>query len=230
MLVLDEVLSTQDTARELIASGDKVPAAILAHDQTQGRGRFARKWESKRGDSLTASILFNEQADHPTPYLLGMFVALHAAQIIGCNLQWPNDLIWQGRKLGGILAEVFPDSQGRCVTVVGIGVNLSHVEVSKAIEREIAGAWECGYTDPNAENLLAHILNGLANTPIPYSWGEMEDAWMKFDQTAGKRYILPSNEEVIARGIGKSGHLETTDGGQVFAADAWFGVRLNNVG
>jgi BirA family biotin operon repressor/biotin-[acetyl-CoA-carboxylase] ligase len=98
---LGEVTSTQDVARGL-----PVGSVVVADHQTAGRGRLGRRWEAPPGSALLASLA----------------AGVAAARACGerVRLKWPNDLLLEGRKLGGILVEVHGDT-----CVVGIGINLS---------------------------------------------------------------------------------------------------------
>ncbi|AIE87006.1 biotin--[acetyl-CoA-carboxylase] ligase [Fimbriimonas ginsengisoli] len=222
---LDEVPSTQKVAGDLLRNGEPV-GVVFAREQTQGRGRFGRPWVSREGDSLTYSLVFHAYADHPRPYLVGMAAAIAAAGVLHCQLRWPNDLVEGGKKLGGILTELLPDSQGRKVPVVGIGINLNQSEFPADLE-EIATSASIvhgGTYDPEA---VGHrIVSRLADLPEPTSWGALAPIWNLFDATPGKRFRLPSGEEGIALGIGSDGQLLCSVDGEsqsVLAADAIFG-------
>ena len=123
-VVLDSVASTQSVAAALLAEGN-APHVVFAHDQVAGRGRFDRSWQSRHGSSLTFSILWPDLVGHPEPWLLGMACGVAVAEVVGCSVRWPNDMAFEGLKVGGILTELLPDAKGRRVPVAGIGVNLA---------------------------------------------------------------------------------------------------------
>jgi BirA family biotin operon repressor/biotin-[acetyl-CoA-carboxylase] ligase len=130
--VRGEVGSTND--RILAAARDGAPEglAIIADRQTAGRGRLGRAWASPAGMGLYTSILLR-----PTPgasraplltLVAGLSVseALQAVAGISPRLKWPNDLVVDGKKLAGILAET-ASAEGRVsYVVVGIGINVGH--------------------------------------------------------------------------------------------------------
>ncbi len=111
MLRLRTVTSTQTAAVNL-----PLGSIVVADHQTEGRGRLGRTWEGTTGSGLYATFVVP-----PSPLLLfACGVACAEACGPATRLKWPNDLMFEGRKLGGMLAEVRGDR-----ALVGIGINLS---------------------------------------------------------------------------------------------------------
>jgi BirA family transcriptional regulator, biotin operon repressor / biotin---[acetyl-CoA-carboxylase] ligase len=108
---LETVTSTQDVARPLA-----IGSIVVAEHQTAGRGRLDRRWETPRGTALLVSFVL-----HPNP-VLSLAAGVAAAQACGrgVRLKWPNDLLLDGLKVGGILVEVT-----RTTAICGVGINLS---------------------------------------------------------------------------------------------------------
>ncbi len=117
--VYDEVTSTQDVARSLMGSG---PVAVVASRQSNGRGRSGAEWQTAPR-AMALSVAFPQDAfpafDLNRLSLLPLVYGLAAATVIDAGLKWPNDLLLDERKVGGILVEV---SAG--MVVAGCGVNL----------------------------------------------------------------------------------------------------------
>lgn len=226
-LELDEVESTQDVLREALA-GPAPPGVVFARHQTRGRGRFDRSWFSETDRSLTMSMAFPDYADHPRPWLVGMAVAAATAAVVHCRLRWPNDLFLDGKKLGGIITELFPDSGGRSTPVVGVGLNLdvaafpediAPIATSLAIHRP-------GHYD--AVEVGRALLARLEEMPEPHHWADVQPVWTLFDETPGKKFRLMSGEEAVAIGIGPEGELVCAVEGEttmVLAAEAILGER-----
>src|SRR4029077_20763259 len=108
---LESVGSTQDVAR-----GMPIGSVVLADYQTDGRGRLTHRWESPPGSALLVSFVLP-----PNP-LLSIAAGVAAAEACGrgVRLKWPNDLLLDGRKVGGILVEASPAR-----AICGIGINLT---------------------------------------------------------------------------------------------------------
>ena len=128
--------STQDKAFEVLESGE-VRCAVVADEQTSGRGRQGREWISSRGRSLTLSYGFSK--DSARIEGLSLVVGLSLLRVIDIadlRLKWPNDLILENAKVAGILVEA--RSQGsRFDIVVGVGINLENVGNYKGLGKQV---------------------------------------------------------------------------------------------
>ena len=118
--------STSDHAAWLRSQGKLyAPAVVLAGHQRSGRGRGANTWWSRPG-CITATFVFpiDEQVQpHQIPLLAGLGVRNAVAEITGnrdIELKWPNDVLYQGRKLAGLLCE-----RKEKADLVGIGLNVN---------------------------------------------------------------------------------------------------------
>ncbi len=103
----------------------------LAEFQWAGRGRRGRSWQSPLGGQIPLSLAYTFAALPADFSALGLAVGVMAASALRrlgaeeIGLKWPNDLHWQGRKLGGVLIEVRGEAGGPCEVVVGVGVNVN---------------------------------------------------------------------------------------------------------
>lgn len=126
----DRIASTNDAAGEAAAQGAPQGAAFIADEQTSGRGLRGRAWHSPPGKGLYVSfILRPDAAVHGLiPLAGGLAVSRAVLETAGVrtNLKWPNDILYRGAKLGGILTEaVFSGSEIQ-YAVLGIGLNIEH--------------------------------------------------------------------------------------------------------
>ncbi len=128
---LDSVDSTNEQARRLAAEGGAVPVWIWARTQTAGRGRVGRKWVSRQGN-LFCTLLMHQATPPRERAQLSFVTALAVARaleslapVLRPRLKWPNDVLLNGRKVGGVLLESFPGAgQAAFYLAVGVGVNL----------------------------------------------------------------------------------------------------------
>lgn len=221
--VLAEVESTQAYCGTKLTAGDPV-GVVLAHNQTAGKGRFGRVWQSQPGKSLTMSIAFHGYADSESPWLVGMAVACACAKVLGCQVRWPNDLAAQGSKLGGVLTELLPDREGRRIPVVGIGINVGQVEFPADLTLFATSCAQIGLVKGlSIEDLASRLVEGIRAMPEPTDWCAIAPHWDPLDATAGKRYRLPNGTEGVAVRVGTNGQLVCRIGSEeveVLAAEA----------
>ncbi len=128
------------------ARGDAPHGTLLAADtQSHGRGRLSRTWHSPAGLNLYFSVLLRPRWDlGATPTLslaAGVALAESCRKMLPSapELKWPNDLLWSGRKLAGILVETAVDSSGVLYAVVGIGINVNQRQFPAELQ-ESAGS------------------------------------------------------------------------------------------
>lgn len=121
--------STNEVARRLATSGAPDGTVVLAEEQTAGRGRAGRSWSSPPGRGLWLSLLLRPGSEGLP--LLPLLTGLVAARALDpflpgspVAIKWPNDLLVDGRKLGGILAEASWEGGATRALVVGVGLNL----------------------------------------------------------------------------------------------------------
>lgn len=130
---LDSVGSTNEYLGQAYLQGRVSGiSAVLAHAQTAGRGRAGRAWTAMPGASLCLSVGV-PLAGHQLP-VLPLCVGVAVAQVlegiqVPVRLKWPNDLLLDQRKLGGVLCESFQAPQGP-VTVIGLGLNIRPVALA----------------------------------------------------------------------------------------------------
>lgn len=124
----DELSSTNDWAKEWARQGAGHGAVVLAKRQTMGRGRLQRAWESPMG-GLWMSVILKPNLDLAEAAKLTLSAGVALAQVcrslydLEVQIKWPNDLVYQGRKVAGILGEVVGEWNTVQSIVLGIGIN-----------------------------------------------------------------------------------------------------------
>lgn len=123
--------STNGVALELGHAGEPEGAVVLAEEQTAGRGRAGNSWHSERATGIYATILLRPKLAPVQAPLLTMMAGLSAHSAIqgvsglSVDLKWPNDLLIQGKKVGGILTEMHAEPSQVRFVIVGIGINVN---------------------------------------------------------------------------------------------------------
>ncbi len=173
-----EVLAEVDSTNSVLLKGAK-PATgtlsvCLAEYQSGGRGRRGRVWVAPFGRGLCLSLgwQFESQPRDLAALALAVGVVARRAltKLTGLEIQikWPNDLLLDGKKLGGILVEVSAESHGPCHAVVGIGINVSATPALAGTPH----AWTLGAADlatamgeqrPSRNALAAALIEAVAS-------------------------------------------------------------------
>lgn len=124
--------STNRVALQLGHQGAPHGTVVLAEEQTAGRGRAGRLWHSERASGIYMTVLLRPEispTDAPLLTLLAGLAARDAIQEqtgIAPDLRWPNDLLLNGKKIGGILTEMHAEPERIRFVIIGIGLNVNH--------------------------------------------------------------------------------------------------------
>lgn len=222
--------STNSEALRRAQAGCRPGLVCTAEQQSAGRGRRGRQWVSPFASNLYLSAYW--QFHQGAAALEGLSLAIGVAvarALATCGvaqvaLKWPNDILSDGAKLGGILIEMTGDSTGACQVVVGVGLNVSMPETAGS---EIDQSWTdvqtlCSNDPPRRSTLLAALLNELLpmlSTFENSGFTAYREEWMSRDAHADKPVIIDTGAQQIAgvaRGVDKRGalQLETSTGVQ----------------
>lgn len=163
----DRIGSTSDRARELLEEGaDGV--AVVAEEQTSGRGRRGRTWSSPAGANLLVSVGVHPSLAAEAAWAIGPAAALAARSacepVATVALKWPNDVVdGDGRKLGGILVETAIEADRTRHAVLGFGINVNWERADMPVElRSTATSLrEAGGRPVDRAELLRRLLESL---------------------------------------------------------------------
>jgi BirA family biotin operon repressor/biotin-[acetyl-CoA-carboxylase] ligase len=226
-----EVLPTVDSTNRALAvraaAGAPSGTACLAEHQSGGRGRRGRAWVSPYGANLYLSLLWRFQlapaALGPLSVAVGVMVneALADLGAAGVGLKWPNDVLWRGRKLAGVLIEVAGEATGPAQVVIGVGVN---AHMPPAAGEGIEQPWVDLRTvlgRPVDRNLLAaRVLARLAAGLERFSregFAPFREAWDRLDLACGRPVTVVTGDGSVAGrclGLDDSGALLVETGGR----------------
>lgn len=132
LIYQEQVASTQIVAHDLAREGASHGTVVVAREQTKGRGRMRRYWESKDGLGLWFSSILRPSGVEPkraSQLTLVAAVAIadyFAKNNIDIKIKWPNDLFINGKKLAGILTEMQAEQDAVQYIILGIGINMNH--------------------------------------------------------------------------------------------------------
>jgi len=122
--------STNDVAREMALRGAPEGTVVVAEEQTAGRGTKGRSWHSPKGKGLYVSVVLRPSAAALSllPVAAGLAArgAVERTHGLSARLRWPNDIVWEGKKLGGILCESGFLGNRLEYAILGVGLNVGH--------------------------------------------------------------------------------------------------------
>lgn len=207
--------STNAEARRIAESlDDPAGTLVVADAQTAGRGRLGRQWESARGENLLFSLVLCPPVPPQQAPVCVLAWAAAMAEALNCQVKWPNDLITkEGRKLGGILAELSAEAERVRFVVLGVGINVNQndfpgLPLATSLRRETGEVLD-------RARLLTHLVKAVEAVPTS---GQPDLAtWRARSHTLGRR-VRVGDVEGVATDVRDDGALLV--GGQpVLAGD-----------
>jgi BirA family biotin operon repressor/biotin-[acetyl-CoA-carboxylase] ligase len=194
-----------------------------AEYQSAGRGRRTRRWFAPPGGALCLSLSwsFAFLPAHVAALSLAVGVcvlrALRDTGRSGCALKWPNDIVLDGRKLGGILIELRAEGSGPALVVIGIGLNVAlGPKLSAAVRAsgtEAADLTALGGVPCNRNQLAAAVLTRCVSGLVRFEQDGFRSfmaEWRAVDALAGREVLVSGQGAAIAghaRGIDMDGAL-----------------------
>jgi len=202
LIVLDETDSTNDEAARQLGAGRAAPFAVIARRQTRGRGRLGRVWHSEANGNLYVSVAFRPRVAPERMGAFTLWMGLNLCELlanfakVSPGLKWPNDILLEGRKAGGILTEARVDADQIRDLVFGLGLNINGSADSWPAElarRAVSLAEIVG--EPLDFNrltaaLLGRILLAYENFADGTYVRTFADLWHRYDVLRGKTVAL----------------------------------------
>lgn len=212
---IDRLPSSNTFLKELAGLKGQLPSGtvVAAREQTQGRGRMEREWLSGANENLTFSLLLLSDAieAHQWPSAT-MAAAVAAAEMleeagIRASLKWPNDVLVNGKKICGILAERVP--QG---LIIGIGLNVNMQSADHIDQPATSVLMETGKR-ANVDELLEKLLKHLSvrlDEWVDGGFSKVRKRWAEKVPSIGKSVTVRDNNALrtgVLAGFGENGEL-----------------------
>lgn len=222
LITLERVDSTNSEAERHLAAGSRTPLVILAREQTQGRGRRGRVWHSPPAGNLYSTFVFRPKLEPARLQDFTLWMGLNICELIAnfCSiepgLKWPNDVLINGRKVGGMLTEARIDAEEVHDLVFGLGLNLNgrandlpkDLQKSATSLAEVAG----GPVDVNrfAAALIGRVISACNRFVEDDYRDKFAELWARFDVLRGQPVTVTQGSRTIAgtaTGIDAEGSL-----------------------
>jgi len=227
--VFDQLPSTNDYLREVdgVSSGDT--KHLCATDwQTAGHGRRGKGWDSQRGN---VTFTYRRRLNRPALDLLGLSLVAGIAVVtqlrervgVDANLKWPNDVLVEGRKLGGLLIELMPVAGNPKATDVltGIGVNVRHQPEFDNLGIGATSLEHLGRSpELDRDELIAALAVSVESLYTEFEaagWASFESRWKQVDALFGRSVAVSGGSELsgTAAGVSSNGALLVDTGAEL---------------
>lgn len=203
LLIVDRVDSTNTLVRNRLAETAGSGFVCLAEQQTQGRGRLGRSWVSPFGRNIYLSVGWEYEGGAAVLEGLSLAVgvaicdAIKGLGVVDVALKWPNDILLEGRKTGGVLLEMTGDPVGRCQVIVGIGINFAMPPDAEIDQpwADLSGA--AGMTRNLLTGAVLSELMPLLRDFQSRGFRHYREAWERFNAHRGQRVRLTVGREVV---------------------------------
>jgi BirA family biotin operon repressor/biotin-[acetyl-CoA-carboxylase] ligase len=217
--VMEEMTSTIDMARQWLKEGAPNGAVVIAGRQTAGRGRMGRTWASPAG-GLWLTVILRPRWDVAAAGLLGLAAGLAAAEAVEketgapIQLRWPNDLLLEGRKVGGVLVET--ELEGRVIAValvsIGVNVNFRRSDLPEEVRQSAETLLEATGREQSLARLAARFLETLESGlgTLTDDSQALQVLWRARDALRGRQVRVEAAGKMLrgrAAGVDRQGRL-----------------------
>ncbi len=194
---------------------------IVADTQSDGRGRQGRGWDSPPGGLYITVLLEAGSHANLMPLVAGVAVAETMREGFGVEavLKWPNDVLIEGRKVGGVLVDADWSGDERGVILLGVGVNLNNA-IPELLEEATSLSVEAG-EEIDVDAFLGSLLKRLEGilSTLEVDPGELLARWEGLSETLGRRIVIKVSSGDVFEGVAESidydGALKLNCGGRM---------------
>lgn len=219
----DVVDSTQTVAHRLAQEGAKHGTVVISEEQTAGKGRLMRPWESSKRKGIWLTVIL--RPDIP-PHRAPQLTLVTAIAVVNTmktllnisdpKIKWPNDILINGKKCTGILTEMQAESDVVQALLIGIGINVNQTEADFSDDiKDIATSLRIEEGEeidrPKFIATLLYFLEHYSNMYIKNGFGRIRELWEEASCTIGQRLevtTLREKFEGVATGINSDGVLQ----------------------
>ncbi|QNB45981.1 biotin--[acetyl-CoA-carboxylase] ligase [Thermanaerosceptrum fracticalcis] len=228
LYVFEQVNSTNDLAKKKAAEGASHGTVVVADQQLSGRGRLGRPWASPPGTGLWFSVVLRPPLK---PFLAPQLIFVSAVAVchairdytgLPVTIKWPNDILFSGKKVCGILTELSAEIDIINYVVIGIGINVNQemADFPPELQEKAISLAVAGNTKYNRVGLLKAILKELEKEYEIYlteGFPAVLKHWRSLTSTLGQEVMVSSTDETftgVAEDINGEGCLlvRTEDG------------------
>ena len=223
--------STNERAKEHFKENASHGTLVVADSQTGGKGRRGREWASPKGEAVYMSLLLKPDFSPEYASMLTLVMALSLVKSLEqvyeskehlIQIKWPNDLIWNKKKIAGILTEMSADMNSIHYVIVGVGINLNNTGFSKDLQEKATSLQaETGLYKDRAEVIAKTLELFEKDYEVFCQTFDMKNLKVEYEKylvnkDVTVRVLDPKGEYTgIARGINDKGELLVEKDGEI---------------
>ncbi len=205
ILYFDSLSSTMDMASQLALKGLPEGTIVIAETQTKGRGRLGRLWHSPKYKGLYFSLILKPKIPVNKAALITLLAgvsiseAIRESSLIETQIKWPNDIIFNNKKLGGILTEIQAEVDEVNFMIIGIGLNINN-DRKTLVEGAVSLKEASGSQELSRALILRNILKEFESNYYHLQQKgpkSMLEKWRHLSVTLGHRVRISSHKEHI---------------------------------
>lgn len=222
LVCLDTVDSTNSEAERRLAADEPVPLVILARQQTRGRGRRGRAWHSAANGNLYATFVWRPQLEPARLQDFTLWLGVSVCELVenfcklSPGLKWPNDLLLDGRKAGGMLTEARIDADQVRDLVFGLGLNINGraADLPPDLRRIATSLADATGAPLDLNKFAAALIGRIGHAYAQFLDGSYRacfaDRWNRYDVLRGQPVAIIQGSRTVrgtAMGIDDEGSL-----------------------
>ena len=197
----EEVTSTNDVIKQLADKGAPEGTIVVCEEQLAGKGRLGRTWFSPRGAGVWCSVLLRPSIMPQHASKLTLLGAVAVAQGIRnqcgitSGIKWPNDLLFQGKKVCGLLTEMRAELDSVEYVVIGFGINVKNIGFHEDVSCKAISLEQMVGGEISRKELLAEILASIESNYLLFleqGFTPIKEQWEQFNITLGNKVVLSS--------------------------------------
>lgn len=234
IFTFDSIDSTNNCAKAVAGCGATEGTVVIAEQQTAGRGRMGRPWQSNPNENLIFSIVLRPHVSADALNLLPLYVAVAISEAIervtGLKVEckWPNDILYNGKKLAGILIEGSVKQDTMDYVVIGVGINVNQMKFDGDLSTKASSLRLESNKEIDRARLFKEILGGLEKDYRMFQTSGFQSVvpqWIAHSSMLNKPISVSQQGNVISgvvKGLSPEGGLVLKSNGSeqtVFAGD-----------
>ena len=198
--------STNTEAWELVEEDKNHGTIVITENQTNGKGQKNKTWGMVPGKSLVFSLILtkNYPIDHSGLICLSVSLALIESlnkRGLDAQLKWPNDLLIDGKKIGGILCETKIEKNDIKNMVIGVGVNVNEsiAEHDESIQKNLTTMFEVSKHPHQRELIVAEFINSfeLMLNKLSTEPNQIIEEWLDKCMHLNERILFLQNDKIL---------------------------------